>query len=169
MQKIHPLAIVEDGAQLGADVEIGPYAHIGANVKIGDGTVVQQGTNMNAANFGNMEGGIMAAVVEATEALRMCGKLQDDISGVQPLVIQATLSNSQAYPFNNSKATIAIPTNDTRYDTGYIVIPEVVSYSGGGVKDIVISDKLVNGFKAEFTGGATSAVVKFYVVGGRND
>ena len=132
------------------------------------GTVVQQGTNMNAANFGNMEGGIMAAVVEATEALRMCGKLQDDISGVQPLVIQATLSNSQAYPFNNSKATIAIPTNDTRYDTGYIVIPEVVSYSGGGVKDIVISDKLVNGFKAEFTGGATSAVVKFYVVGGRN-
>ena len=132
------------------------------------GTVVQQGTNMNAANFGNMEAGIMAAVVEATEALRMCGKLQDDIGGVQPLVIQATLSNSQAYPFNNSKATIAIPTNDTRYDAGYIVIPEVVSYSGGGVKDIVISDKLVNGFKAEFTGGATSAVVKFYVVGGRN-
>ena len=40
---IHPTAIVEDGAQLGADVEIGPYAHIGANVKIGDGTVIRQG------------------------------------------------------------------------------------------------------------------------------
>ena len=37
--KIHPTAIVEDGAQLGADVEIGPYAHIGANVKIGDQTI----------------------------------------------------------------------------------------------------------------------------------
>ena len=41
--KIHPSAIVEDGAVLGADVEIGPYAHIGANVKLGDGTRVMQG------------------------------------------------------------------------------------------------------------------------------
>ena len=41
--KIHPTAIVEDGAQLGADVEVGPYAHIGANVRIGAGTVVRQG------------------------------------------------------------------------------------------------------------------------------
>ena len=43
MAKIHPTAIVEDGAQLGADVEIGPYAHIGKDVKIGDGTFVRQG------------------------------------------------------------------------------------------------------------------------------
>ncbi|MBR2838498.1 MAG: acyl-ACP--UDP-N-acetylglucosamine O-acyltransferase [Kiritimatiellae bacterium] len=43
MATIHPTAIVEDGAVLGADVEIGPYAHVGANVRIGDGTVVKQG------------------------------------------------------------------------------------------------------------------------------
>ena len=43
MAKIHPTAIVEDGAALGADVEIGPYAHIGADVKLGDGVVVGQG------------------------------------------------------------------------------------------------------------------------------
>ena len=43
MSKIHPTAIVEDGAVLGADVEIGPYAHVGPNVKIGDGTFVRQG------------------------------------------------------------------------------------------------------------------------------
>ena len=41
--KIHPTAIVEDGAQLGADVEIGPYAHIGAYAKLGAGTTVGQG------------------------------------------------------------------------------------------------------------------------------
>ena len=41
--KIHPTAIVEDGAQLGADVEIGPYAHIGAHAKLGAGTTVGQG------------------------------------------------------------------------------------------------------------------------------
>ncbi len=43
MAKIHQTAIVEDGAQLGADVEIGPYAHIGKDVKLGDGTTVGQG------------------------------------------------------------------------------------------------------------------------------
>ena len=40
---IHPTAIVEDGAKLGADVEIGPYAHVGKDVKIGDGTRIAQG------------------------------------------------------------------------------------------------------------------------------
>ena len=43
MVKIHPTAIVEDGAKLGADVEIGSYAHIGANVTLGDGTSIGQG------------------------------------------------------------------------------------------------------------------------------
>ena len=32
MAKIHQTAIVEDGAVLGADVEVGPYAHIGRDV-----------------------------------------------------------------------------------------------------------------------------------------
>ena len=40
---IHRTAIVEDGAILGADVDIGPYAFVGKNVKIGDGTIVEQG------------------------------------------------------------------------------------------------------------------------------
>ena len=41
--KIHPTAIIEDGAVLGADVEVGPYAFVGKDVKIGDGTIVKQG------------------------------------------------------------------------------------------------------------------------------
>ena len=36
--KIHPTAIVDLGAQLGADVEIGPFAYIGGTVQLGDGT-----------------------------------------------------------------------------------------------------------------------------------
>ena len=43
MAKIHPTAIVEAGATLGEDVEIGPYASIGPHVKIGNGTTVGQG------------------------------------------------------------------------------------------------------------------------------
>lgn len=43
MAKIHPTAIVEDGAVLGEDVSVGPYAHVGAFAKIGDGTTIGQG------------------------------------------------------------------------------------------------------------------------------
>jgi UDP-N-acetylglucosamine acyltransferase len=39
--KIHPTAIVETGAELEEEVEIGPYACIGAKVKIGPRTIVQ--------------------------------------------------------------------------------------------------------------------------------
>lgn len=48
--RIHPTAIVDPGASLGADVAIGPYAIVGAGVEIGAGTVlaahavVRQGT-----------------------------------------------------------------------------------------------------------------------------
>ena len=41
--KIHPTAIVDERAQLGDDVEIGPYASVGPDVKLGARTVVQQG------------------------------------------------------------------------------------------------------------------------------
>jgi UDP-N-acetylglucosamine acyltransferase len=37
MTKIHPTAIVEDGAILGAEVEIGPFCFVGSQVKLGDG------------------------------------------------------------------------------------------------------------------------------------
>ena len=43
MSKIHPTAIVESGAQLGEDVVVGPYATIGAHVKIGARTTIKQG------------------------------------------------------------------------------------------------------------------------------
>ena len=34
---IHSTALIEDGARLGADVEIGPFCHIGPRVMLGDG------------------------------------------------------------------------------------------------------------------------------------
>lgn len=39
--KIHRTAIVEDGAQIGAEVEIGPYAVIGSGAVIGDRCTIQ--------------------------------------------------------------------------------------------------------------------------------
>ena len=40
MTSVHPTAIVASGAELGADVDIGPYTVIGADTVIGDGTRV---------------------------------------------------------------------------------------------------------------------------------
>ena len=39
--KIHPTAIVESAATIGAEVEIGPYSLVGAGVVIGDRTLIQ--------------------------------------------------------------------------------------------------------------------------------
>jgi UDP-N-acetylglucosamine acyltransferase len=39
--KIHPTAIVEDGARLGAEVEVGAYAIVGGNAVLGGGCRVQ--------------------------------------------------------------------------------------------------------------------------------
>lgn len=55
--KIHPSAIVDGAAQIGADVEIGPYSVIGAGAAIGDKCTIQahvviDGTvKMGAGNF----------------------------------------------------------------------------------------------------------------------
>lgn len=38
---IHPTAIIEQGAQLGSDVEIGAYAYVSAQAIVGDGTRLQ--------------------------------------------------------------------------------------------------------------------------------
>jgi len=38
MSKIHPTALVDGGAELGADVQVGPYSVIGKGVVIGDGS-----------------------------------------------------------------------------------------------------------------------------------
>lgn len=54
--QIHPLAVVDTGAELGVDVTIGPFVVIEGDVRIGDGTcidshaVVKQYTSLGARN-----------------------------------------------------------------------------------------------------------------------
>ena len=49
MSKISPHAIIEDGAKIGENVEIGAFCHISAETTIGDGTTIAQG----ACIYGN--------------------------------------------------------------------------------------------------------------------
>lgn len=130
------------------------------------GLVLQQGTNQSAVNFNNIEEGVLAANVSAAEALRLIRQLEDKAEALEGVIVEGTLTNSSKYPFNSSKKTLAIPTDSTRYNTDYTVIVEAEPTGGFG-GDIIISDKLVNGFKIEYTGSAASVAVKCYVQGGR--
>lgn len=51
MAKIHPTAIIEDGAAIAEDVEVGAYAYIGAEVEIGSGTVIGHHATVEGYTF----------------------------------------------------------------------------------------------------------------------
>ena len=86
---------------------------------------------------------------------------------VESLVIcetgTASLTNSLAFPFNNSKKSIALV--NQQEDTNYVVYTEIQNATGNP-GEIVDSDKQINGFKLAHTGGATAVSVKYYVLGG---
>ena len=46
--EIHPTAIVDKGAQLGADVEVGPFAIIGPHCVVGDGGIIRRARRWSA-------------------------------------------------------------------------------------------------------------------------
>lgn len=129
-----------------------------------EGEVIQQGTPQNAANFNNMEEGIFAADQLATEASRMAKVNARGLDAVKGEAINVTLTNSSTYPFNNSKSTVSLTQKKTTND--YVVEIELVSATGGGVGDFVVTEKLLNGFKLEHTGAATSVVAICHVKGG---
>jgi hypothetical protein len=76
---------------------------------------------------------------------------------------EKALTNTEAYPFNNSQQTVALAT--AQKNTKYAVIARIKS-AVGNAGDVVVSDRQVNGVKLAYTGSATSAVVEYIVIGG---
>ncbi len=74
-----------------------------------------------------------------------------------------TLTNSLEFPFNNSKRTVALQT--TQENTDYLVVVDVGDFTGN-VGDIVVTDKMTNGFAIQHTGSASSVEVDYFVIGG---
>ncbi len=128
------------------------------------GEVLVEGTMQDAEHFNNMEEGIFEAHETGTFAVEMMGKMERKQKSLEGEIIQATLVNTQPYPFNDSETTIALTTPKT--NKNYVVTPEVVSATGGGVGEFTIKDKMLNGFKISFSGGASSVVVNLYIKGG---
>ena len=110
------------------------------------GKVIQQGTNMSAANFNRMEVGlhdVNIAVKIAQIIIQRLGRRADKLE---------------------SRAAVGLST--TRKNTNYTVDVTVKSYTGGRLGDITVKDKLANGFKLHHDGSATSVVVSVVIKGG---
>lgn len=128
------------------------------------GEVLQEGTPQSAAEFNKMANGILEAMLIGSENSRMIASVLRDLAGITGEVVQVTLNNAQAYPFNDSTHTVRIATQRNTKD--YTVSAEIVSVEGGAVGEIEYSDKLLNGFKVHFTGSAKKVVLNLYVRGG---
>ncbi len=138
----------------------------------GQGTVIQQGTNMSAENFNNMEDGIQDS--HLAEQIIIQHKLQkeretDASVGAIESEIEAeygnkTLTNTDSYPFNNSASTVAL--TKVRDTINYTVEAIITAYSGGLPGNIHVTDKAINGFKLSFDGSASSVTVRYIVKGG---
>ena len=131
------------------------------------GEIQEPGTQISATNLNQMDHGIQDAKVGAElilNALRQIGWRTD---ALEKATVQETgtktLTNTKSFPFNDSKASVSL--SKTQKNTQYVIIAEV-STVAGNIGDINVSDKLVNGFKIAFTGGAKSVTVKYYVIGG---
>ncbi len=129
-----------------------------------EGEVIQQGTPQNAANFNNMEQGILCGIEIGALMAVAIAHVRQAVENIKGEIIETTLSNTLEYPFNNSKKTLSLSTK--RENLNYTVDVEAVAVGAGHVGDIIISDKQINGFKVEHTGSAKSVKIKCFVKGG---
>ena len=129
-----------------------------------EGEVIQEGTPQNAKNFNDMEQRILAAGEVAGLAMLKVGAVESKVEGLAGEIIETTLTNSKEYPFNNSQKTLALKT--PRGNLDYTVFVESSTEDAGGIGEIKITDKQLNGFKIEFTGAAKKVSVKCTVQGG---
>ena len=141
--------------------------HFDFTVNDGETPTVDQTYNPTSENAQSGKS-VAEAVMDAllTGALLTIGMRQfrwdfDSYSAEE--VGTVTLTNSLKFPMNNSKVSVALTI--PRNTSNYVVNTEVLS-AVGNVGEIEITEKLINGFKMSFTGGATSVTVKFIITGG---
>lgn len=129
-----------------------------------NGNVIQQGTLVDQDHLNNQEVGIFNGEQFHDELLRILLMNDNRTDALEGETVDVVLKNTQTYPFNNSKASVQLTKDRNKKD--YTVDVEVTAVTGGAVGDIYITDKLVNGFKIEYTGSATSVAATLHIRGG---
>lgn len=128
------------------------------------GEIVQEGTPLNAANMNLLDTAALQAIMMGSLNTSLLRQLSDKVEAQAGEQIEVTLTNSQQYPFNNSNKAVQLGTN--RNKKNYTVLVEVLSSEGGGVGEILVTNKLLNGFQIAYTGAASSVTVNCIVQGG---
>lgn len=128
------------------------------------GEIVQEGTPLNAANMNLLDTAALQAIMMGSLNTSLLRQLSDKVEAQAGEQIEVTLTNTQQYPFNNSNVAVQLGTN--RNKKNYTVLVEVLDSEGGGVGEIIISNKLLNGFQIAYTGAASSVTVNCIVQGG---
>lgn len=124
------------------------------------GETIQRGTPQSAKNFNNIESGVLDNQIASNLMLIAISQLEANQVVEEKI---ETFTNTAKYPFNNSAKTISI--SNTRTNTNYSVDTEIIEHTGE-VGDIVVYDKMVNGFKVRYGGSAGNAKIKLVVTGG---
>ena len=128
------------------------------------GEIGQEGTPLNAANMNLLDTAALQAIMMGSLNTSLLRQLSDKVEAQAGEQIEVTLTNTQQYPFNNSNKAVQLGTN--RNKKNYTVLVEVLSSEGGGVGEILVTNKLLNGFQIAYTGAASSVTVNCIVQGG---
>ena len=132
-------------------------------VKDQNGVTIQEGTPISQKNMNNIEVRVEGSEYAILNLMQYQRQNSRSIANVEGEVILASLTNTKAYPFNNSDKLITL--TKIRDNLDYTVFVEAVS-KVGEIGEIKVFDKQVNGFKVKHTGSATSVELKLYVRGG---
>lgn len=127
-----------------------------------NGNVIQYGTLMDQEHFNNIEEGLSDASL-ALELVQF-KQMQDGYQYEDEVHIVNLSMDNQPWPFNNKVTTIGL--KNLRENVNYGVEVSVISYSGGRLGNITVTDRALNGFKLVHDGSATSVKVGVRVSGG---
>ena len=128
-----------------------------------NGNILQEGTLHDEVNMNRMEDGIFQGNILATMLVQQTMQQKRVLADLEGEIGQINLTNTDAFPFNNSTKTLSLL--KTRDTVDYRVTAEVVS-ADGTVGEIRITDKQLNGFKISYTGSAKNVTIKYYIQGG---
>lgn len=125
---------------------------------------IQDGTPINANNLNRVENGVLANGALAATLTQEVMQHRRALADQEGEVKTVNLTNTQAYPFNNSLTTVSLA--KSRDTLNYRIFVEPQSITGGFIGSVVIKDKALNGFKIGYDGSATAVTLKIWIIGG---
>lgn len=126
---------------------------------------IQEGTDMNAANFNNLEDGTMEANALAAYNAEYQRHCNDIAKNNEVIEFMSDLHDAET-GYVDSMQYVAIPEKFTRNNSLYVVTPIAAGVNGVTLPLILIKSKQANGFEVEIRGDLTFVSVYFQISGG---